>query len=232
LSPQPATRCRLRTLTATLTTLTVLLAACSTNDAAESNDLPVEFTHTETEFYGTLLDPPPQPPNLVLSDTTGKAFDLTQRPGDEVTVLFFGYTHCPDVCPTTMADLAQARHSLPPEAQDRIQVVFVSEDPQRDSPSVVRRWLDTFDSDFIGLLGGNSQTKRILQELHLPDSQRNPSPSPQVLHSEDGHDHPGDYGLDHAGIVYAFGPAETVLYTGGTTSREYAEDLAKLAGGS
>jgi protein SCO1/2 len=208
------------------TILAGLLAACS--GAAPKAEVPVDFDNANNGFHGTLVEPPPPRPALHLEDTTGKRFDLRERPADEVTVLFFGYTHCPDVCPTTMADLAQARHLLPERARERVQVVFVSEDPKRDSPAVVRRWLDGFDSDFIGLIGGTPQTRRVLDELHLPRSERNPSPSPNVIHPDDGHDHPGGYGVDHAGVVYAFGPAETLLYTGGTTPREYAEDLARL----
>jgi protein SCO1/2 len=206
---------------------TLILAGCGSN-ASPNTDVPVTMKSPETGFHGTLLDPPPPRPDLTLHNTDGQPFDLRERPTDEVTVLFFGYTHCPDVCPTTMADLAQARHLLPEVARERVQVVFVTEDPQRDTPPVVRRWLDGFDSDFIGLIGGNSQTERILAELHLPESKRNPAPSPRVSHPDDGHQHPGDYGVDHAGMVYAFGPSETLLYTGGTTPREYAEDLGKM----
>jgi protein SCO1/2 len=164
----------------------------------------------------------------VLEDTEGQLFDLRDRPADEITVLFFGYTHCPDICPTTMADLAQARHLLPEDAREQVEVVFVSEDPQRDSPAVVRRWLDGFDSDFTGLIGGTRQTQRVLDELHLPQSRRNPSPSASVIHPDDGHGHPGDYAVDHAGAVYVFGPDKTLLYTGGTTPRQYAKDFARL----
>lgn len=180
-------------------------------------------------YHGTLVGPSVERPRLTLHDTEGRPFSLGERPPDEVTVVFFGYTHCPDVCPTTMADLAAARRELPTEIRDRVTVAFVTEDPRRDSPAVLRRWLDGFDPDFMGLRGGNADTQRVLEELYLPKSKRVRTPSPAVVHPEDGHEHPGDYGLEHAGIVYAFGPAGTVLYTGGTTPREYAEDLERLA---
>lgn len=181
-------------------------------------------------FSGTLVDPPLPRPELTLRDTTGKPFTLTDRPPGEVTVVFFGYTHCPDVCPTTMADLAAARRQLPPDVRERVTVAFVTEDPKRDTPKVLRGWLERFDPGFVGLRGGNAATQRALQQLHLPETKRIPLPDTPVRHPEDGHEHPGEYGLEHAGIVYAFGPdGSTVLYTGGTTRAQYAEDFTRLA---
>jgi len=119
---------------------------------------------------------------LTLVGTDGREFSLADRPADEVTVVFFGYTHCPDICPTTMADLAVARRQLPNEVREHVTVVFVSEDPERDTPQALRQWLDQFDSTFIGLLGD------------------------------------------------AFGPADAaVIYTGGFSPRQYAEDFTRLA---
>lgn len=129
-----------------------------------------------------------------------------------------------------MADLAAARRQLPSELRTRVTVVFVTEDPERDTPDVVRSWLDRFDPEFVGLIGGNEATERTLQELYLPQSTRVPTPAMSVIHPDDGHTHPEEYGVDHAGMVYAFGPhGPTVLYTGGTTAAQYAEDLARLA---
>ncbi len=170
-----------------------------------------------------------QRPDLTLTDTEGRTFSFRDRRAGEVTVVFFGYTHCPDVCPTTMADLAAARRQLPEAVRHKVVVAFVTEDPKRDTPAVLRDWLDGFDPDFVGLRGGNADTQRVLEELYLPESKRIPTPTPAVAHPKDGHKHPGDYGLEHAGIVYAFGPGGTVIYSGGTSPRQYAEDLARLA---
>ena len=80
------------------------------------------------------------------------------RPAAQITALFLGDTHCPDVCPTTMADLAAAKRLLPTRITDRLKVVFVTEDPRRDTSSVLRAWLDGFDPTFVGLIGGGSRT--------------------------------------------------------------------------
>ncbi len=180
-------------------------------------------------YHGTLLDPPAPRPDLTLRDTSGQPFTFDERPKGEVTVVFFGYTHCPDVCPTTMADLAAARRQLPADIRERVTVAFVTEDPDRDTPVVLRDWLDGFDPDFVGLRGGNADTKRVLEELYLRESKRIPTPRAAVVHPEDGHEHPGDYGLEHASIVYAFGPGGTVVYSGGISPSQYAQDLARLA---
>ena len=194
-------------------------------------------------FHGTVM-PQAQPrPDLTLPTTGGDVFHLGDRPEDEVTLLFFGYTHCPDLCPTTMADLALARDMLPPEIRDRVQVVFVTEDPARDTPAALREWLDRFDPEFTGLIGGNDDTAAALRELYLPESAQVADPSTAIVHPHedgehaaehhehdgDGHSH-GDYGVDHAGAVYAWGPdGRSVVYTGGTTAEQYAEDLTRLA---
>lgn len=73
-------------------------------------------------------------PDLVLPDTSGQPFDLRQRTAGKTTLLFFGYTSCPDVCPTTMGDIGVAMQKLPADEQAKINVVFVSTDPQVDTP--------------------------------------------------------------------------------------------------
>ncbi|MDQ3600087.1 MAG: SCO family protein [Actinomycetota bacterium] len=219
--------------TAGLLVAAVTLTACggAAEEASGTANSAVAIVEDEpSAYHGTLLDPPVERPDLTLRDTSGQPFTFDERPADEVTVVFFGYTHCPDVCPTTMADLAAARRQLPADIRERVTVAFVTEDPERDTPAVLRDWLDGFDPDFVGLRGGNADTKRVLEELYLPESKRIPTPAAAVVHPEDGHEHPGDYGLEHAGIVYAFGPGGTVIYSGGTSPRQYAEDLARLAG--
>lgn len=175
-------------------------------------------------FHGTLLTDPRVPrPKLVLPDTVGESYDLRAEQ-DGVTALFFGYTECPDVCPTTMADLAAAKRSLPAAAQERIEVVFVTEDPQRDTPPMVRTWLDRFDTEFVGLVGGNAATARVLDDLHLPRTEQHSDPPGAAPHA-----HPnGD--VDHSGVVYLFGPGDrqTVIHTGGSTPGQYAADIGAL----
>lgn len=219
--------------TGVLLVAVIALSACGASTDVRSGTInsDVATVHVAASaYYGTLLDPAMPRPELTLTNTDGRPFSFADRPREEVTVVFFGYTHCPDACPTTMADLAAARRQLPEAVRDRVTVTFVTEDPDRDTPKVLRGWLDGFDPDFVGLRGGNDDTERVLEELYLPASKRIPDPTPAVVHPEDGHEHPGDYGLEHAGIVYAFGPgAATVIYTGGMSPTQYAEDFTELA---
>lgn len=184
----------------------------------------------DTGYVGTLIDGVPRPA-LTLPMTTGHRFDLQGRPDAEATVVFFGYTHCPDVCPTTMADLAVAYRQLPDGVRTNVTVVFVTEDPRRDTPAVLRRWLDGFDPAFVGLIGGGSRTRSVLEQLYLPATEIDRDPRSPVRHPA-GHRHSGhgdDYAVGHSGVVYVFGPAgRTLIYTGGVTSADYAGDLTRL----
>lgn len=185
----------------------------------------------DTEFVGTIVDEIERP-DLDLRSTTGTTFDLQDRPLDEATVVFFGYTHCPDVCPTTMADLAIAYRALPPTARQEVTVVFVTEDPRRDTPSVLHRWLANFDRDFVGLMGGGDRTRAALRQLYLPATRIEPDPHNSDDHPADHHNHSsggGDYIVGHSGIVYVFGPDDrTLIYTGGESAGDYAVDLEEL----
>jgi protein SCO1/2 len=96
-----------------------------------------------------LLDPPQPIPDFELLTTEGKSFHLSDKAGD-ITLVYFGYTFCPDVCPLTLADVKRALSELK-EKQERVHVVFISVDPERDTPDVLSRYLAAFDPTFIGL---------------------------------------------------------------------------------
>lgn len=219
---------RLRPSLVGLALVTAILAsACGSDGDVVYVRRPATTVHG-TLVTGTSMERPSQ----ALRDTEGRPFRLDRRPDDEVTVLFFGYTHCPDVCPQTMANLAAAGVRLPDALRDRLQVVFVTEDPRRDTPRALRRWLDGLDPDFVGLRGGNGATAAMLAALGSPGTAAVAEPEEPIDHpsSGDGHHHEhGEYGVEHTGIVYAFAPGgRTVVYTGGTRPAEYAEDFALL----
>lgn len=102
---------------------------------------------------------------LNLTDHTGKARTLADFKG-KVIVLFFGYTHCPDVCPTTMADLKQTMKLLGGQA-DAVQVLFVTLDPERDTQGVLAQYVPHFDQRFIGLFGTKAQTEQVIKDFKL-----------------------------------------------------------------
>lgn len=198
-----------------------LLAAALVAGCGGGPDRAVRVSAADSSGYvGTRLDPPLPRPAFTLTDTSGHPFDFRARTAGKVTALFFGYTHCPDVCPTTMADLAAARTLLPEQVRGRLEVVFVTEDPGRDTATVLRRWLDQFDRTFVGLRGGTAATAAVLDQLKLPRT---------VIKESSG----GGETVEHSGVVYLFSPgdATTVIHTGGTTAQQYASDLTRLAQG-
>ena len=106
-----------------------------------------------SKYRGRVVTPPERKPGIVLTDTGGRRYDFLARTAGKVTLLFFGYTHCPDECPTTMSNTAVALRDLRPAERARIRVAFVTVDPARDTGPVLRRWLDQFNPAFTGLTG-------------------------------------------------------------------------------
>lgn len=100
-----------------------------------------------------------------LKDHTGKARTLADYKG-KIVVLFFGYTQCPDVCPTTMATMAQVMSSLGEDA-NRVQVLFVTVDPQRDTPELLASYVPSFHPDFVGLYGDEQATAAAAQSFRV-----------------------------------------------------------------
>ncbi len=108
-----------------------------------------------TPVAGTELNNPVPVSGLELVDHRGETVDLAADFGGDVTLVFFGYTRCPDVCPLTMARLAQAYEGL--ERTDGLKVVMVTVDPGHDTPEVLGEYVERFHPDFVGLTGSNNQ---------------------------------------------------------------------------
>ena len=115
-------------------------------------------------FRGTMYaEPYPPAPEIELPRDNGASFRLSEMRGNTV-LLFFGYTSCPDVCPTTMAELKQALEKLSEEDAKRVQVLFVTVDPARDTPERVQEYVNHFNSDFIGLSGKESELAEVWKD--------------------------------------------------------------------
>ncbi|MBB3256254.1 protein SCO1/2 [Paraburkholderia bannensis] len=105
--------------------------------------------------------------NFSLPDSNGKTRTMADFKG-KVVVLFFGYTHCPDVCPTTMAELSQALQQLGPDAGKRVQVIFVSVDPERDTPQILGQYVSAFNPTFIALRpADDAQLKQVTKDFRV-----------------------------------------------------------------
>ena len=137
----PGSRHRGRALV--LGALLVLLAGCGGSGSADPSD-----------FTGTRLDPDPfvvSPTPLIGTD--GAAYSLTEDTDKDLTLVFFGYTHCPDICGQVMATLAGTLARLDEEQKERLDVVFVTTDPARDDEATVEKYVDAYDPSIIGLTG-------------------------------------------------------------------------------
>jgi protein SCO1/2 len=170
-------------------------------------------------IHGGVLRPPNVQPSLVLTDTSGSSYDVRARARGKVTLEYFGYTHCPDVCPTTMADIAQALRRSSPAVRAAVTVVFVTVDPHRDSRQVVRKWLDEFSPSFVGLRGSLAEVIRAQHEAGLPVSKV----------SKNGKE------VEHSPEVIAYTPdhlAHVIYFDGPSTIDDLVHDLPILTTGT
>jgi protein SCO1/2 len=167
------------------------------------------------------LEPPVGLPAMELPDVRGGVFDLRDGTRASVTLVFFGYTHCPDVCPVHMANLAAVMRELPFEVTDAIDVVFVTTDPARDTPERLREWLAALHPRFIGLRPTRERVAELERALGLP---------PSVVDDGSGE---RDYFVGHAAQILAFAADDTarVAYPWGTRQRDWMRDLPRLARG-
>lgn len=169
------------------------------------------------EYRGVVLLPPLPRPAFTLTDTAGQLYVFDQETRGQLTLLFFGYTNCPDVCPTTMSNIATSLKALPQADRERVKVVFVTTDPKRDQPTVLRAWLDHFDSAFIGLTGDQANINAIMASLRLPEPVQN-----EV--TDQG------YTVSHVSsvIVFTADDISHIVYPEGTSVDDWRRDLKKL----
>ena len=170
-------------------------------------------------YRGGIVTPPLPKPSFVLTDTSGAAFDFRQRTDGYVTLLFFGYTYCPDQCPMHMGNLSAALKKMPAGMADQVKLVFVTTDPARDSPAVLRRWLDLFDRRFIGLTGTERAIEAVQRASGVP------------LATKTGPSN-GNYAVAHANFVLAYSKDNLahVIYPGGVSKDDWVHDLPLLIG--
>lgn len=227
---------RLAPFFALLLAVAVVTAACSADQATDETAGPVSDTHQAssidrlagarldttlipdpdgTGYQGALLDQPVPKPDFVLHDTDGEAFDFRAETADAaVTMLYFGYTTCPDVCPTHMAAIASALRTVDPEVAEQVEVVFVSVDTINDTPGLLREYLDSFDPDFHGLTGTAEEVNAVMTDLGV---------APSAI--DDMADFPPAHPIN---IAVFTGDAAEIAYPYGVHGGAIAEDLPTL----
>ena len=210
----------MRALPALLVAGALALTACSEPAAGEEGhdhaDAPAVVEAPEDRYAGLDLAEPYRRPTFTLTDTSGAAYDFKAATAGRPTLLFFGYTNCPDVCPTTMADVAVALRELDPALAAEVQVVFVTTDPAFDTPEVLREYLDRFDADlptsFIGLTGDQESIDQAQLSAGVPLAE--------------------DQGRLHSSLLLLYGDGDEaeVAFDAGNTARDIADDLRAVAG--
>lgn len=170
-------------------------------------------------WYGLSVGEPMSMPDVILTDTSGEQFDLRAQTDGQPTLLFFGYTSCPDICPVHLSVLAGAMEEAL-VTSDELAVVFVSADPARDTPEALRTYLDTFDPGFIGLTGDIETVNRAIDDLGLP----------QPTYSEP--DDEGNYTVGHPAAIVAFdgGGSAHHLYPFGIRRAHWVHDMPMITG--
>lgn len=154
-------------------------------------------SQSDSHYPGAIVVPAAaNKPAVTLTDTSGHPYSVARATQGRVTVVYFGYTHCPDVCPINMALAGASVSRLPPNIRDRVTVIFITTDPKRDTPQVIRTWLDNFSggSRFVGLTGTIAQIHQAEKQVGMPLSFVESDPTPRS----------GGYQVEHAGYLLAY----------------------------
>ncbi len=173
---------------------------------------------TVSIYHGGLISPILPKPVFVLTDTSGARYDFRTETQGYVTLLFFGYAHCPDVCPTQLHRLARALKMISPGMADQVKVVFVTTDPDQDTRTVLRSFLDQFDKRFVGLTGSQEAVDAAQRAANIPVARKT---GVQVA---------GVSEVGHAAFVIAYTKDNFahVIYPDGVQQDDWVHDLPHL----
>ncbi|MFD1945764.1 SCO family protein [Nocardioides aestuarii] len=171
------------------------------------------------EVAGAVLTEPYTVPATSLTDTGGEPYSLADDTAKRLTLVFFGYTNCPDICQTVMANVTAGLTRLDDADRDQVDVVFVTTDPARDDEQVLRTYLDRFDPSFVGLTGDLDTITEIGADVGVAVEEGKKLPS-------------GGYEVTHSTQVLGVDGNDRVpiVWTEGTSASEFASDIHTLLG--
>jgi protein SCO1 len=178
------------------------------------------FFQRPYQYQGSLINPPSPAPEIDLVDQNGEAFKLSERVAEDgrrkVAMIFFGYVHCPDVCPVTLSEYRQVKASLGEKAE-KIDFIFVTVDPERDTQETLGKHLANFDPQFIGLTGSRPALERVWNDFGVFVYQHEPTEA-------------GGYLVDHTARVYVVDRNGDLrlTYLFGSGAEMMAEDMWNL----
>jgi protein SCO1 len=192
----------------------VILAACG----GPAADIRPVGSATARTYGGAELTEPYTMPAVTLTDSTGQKFALRTGSDKPVVVVFFGYTNCPDICKTTLSDLASALNRVSPEARGKIQVLLVTTDPARDTPEVLKAYLARFDPTFLGLTASLDEIKKVAATMGVVIE--------GTTRTADG-----GYEVTHSTQVIGFDSARRgrLVWTQGTAIGTFKDDFERFA---
>lgn len=195
----------------------VVLSACTRAESGNGSPVVVHESGDPSGYLGAALPEPYVMPDVTLQDDSGQAYNLRTTPTGPVTLLFFGYSNCPDVCIGVLSDLANALNRMDPPMRDQVTVVFVTTDPARDDGPTVRDYLDRFDPRFVGLTGDLETIKQLAGGVGVDIEGMEKLPS-------------GGYEVGHGAHVIGFGKDMTapVLWTPSTPVGDLRHDFSLL----
>jgi protein SCO1/2 len=175
-------------------------------------------------FHGSVIDPPVPAMDFTLTTHTGQPFQLSAH-ADRVTLLFFGYTHCPDACPATLAQFKQI-HTRLGERAARVNFILITVDPARDTPQRLAEYLAGFNSAFLGLTGTDAELESVWRDYGIFRELR-----PLDAATAPGHTHTdGNYEVDHTTRLYALDAQGQLrlTYTADTSTDDLMQDVQHL----
>jgi len=170
-------------------------------------------------FAGVMLDTAYAKPDVWLTDTRGQKFNFRAADSGKVVLVEFGYTHCPDICPVTMANIAAALDKQPYDVASRVRVYFVTQDPGRDTPRALGQWLSAFDPDFVGVVGPVEATDSLALAFGIAKAALGRTSATDT-----------GYSVGHASQVVVFTPDNQahLAYPFGVRQEAWTLDLPKL----
>lgn len=216
---------RLRNFTGTLmgtfmagTAVLLVVAGCAASGETDQSSVPADVVIIDDDgLHGAVLTEPYVVSDVALRDTDGAAYDLVNNTDKPLTLVFFGYSNCPDVCSIVMSSMAAGLTRLSADERSKVDVVLVTTDPARDDEQVLRSYLDRFDPTFIGLTGDLSEIGQVAEPLKIFIEEGIKLPS-------------GGYEVEHGTPVIGIDDDDqaSIVWTEGTSASQFAEDIHAL----
>ena len=197
--------------------LALVLAGCGGSDASDGRAVANVSIQDDDGLHGVVLPKPYDVPDVTLTDAAGRPYDLPANATKPLTLVFFGYTHCPDICQVVMANIASSLTRLDADQRAKVQMEFVTTDPARDDVRTIRSYVQRFDPAFDGLTGDLPTIVRLGKAFDVPIEKGEKLAS-------------GGYDVAHGTQIVGLLPdgRAPFVWTEGTDPAALAEDISTI----